>query len=361
MKKTVLYPWHVAAGAKIVEFGGWQMPVQYAGVLAEHEAVRQRAGIFDVSHMGEVFISGPDARAFVNRLVTNDISLLEHGAVAYSVMCDDEGHTIDDLLVYCMGPRSFLLIVNASNAEKDFNWISTRIKGENVQALDRSADYGLIAVQGPLAAGIVAKVAPFPADLKYYHFCLAEWRGTQLLVSRTGYTGEDGVEIMVETARTAELWDALMEAGKDQGLAPAGLAVRDVLRIESGYSLYGHELDETADPISAGLSWVVKMDGHDFIGKPALQNLKPSRKKIAFIMEGKNIPRQGFHLKVDGAECGVVTSGTFSPVLQKPVGIGYISADRGLAPGSRLSVDIRGKEAPASVCKLPFIKPGVLR
>jgi len=358
MEKTVLYQRHVDAGAKMVEFGGWLMPVQYAGVLSEHEAVRKRAGLFDVSHMGEIFVSGPDSARFVNRIVTNDVSKLQTGEIVYSVMCDDEGHTVDDLLVYCMGPQSWLLVVNASNTEKDFNWISSRLGGEQLKALNRSPEFGLLAIQGPKAAAIAAKIVDFPEGLAYYHFHVSEWRGSPLIVSRTGYTGEDGLELMVETGKTADLWDALMAAGKNEGLAPAGLAVRDLLRIEAGYSLYGHELDETTDPLSAGLSWVVKMSGHDFIGKAVLEKLKPARRKIAFTMEGRNIPRQGFTLKVDGREAGVVTSGTFSPVLQKPIGIGYIAIEEGRL-AKHLTVEIRGREIPVALCKLPFIKPGV--
>ncbi len=358
MYKTVLCQRHIDAGAKMVEFGGWLMPVQYSGVLSEHAAVRERAGLFDVSHMGEIFVSGPDSMRFVDRIVTNSVCNMKNGEIVYSVMCDDEGHTVDDLLVYCMGPQSWLLVVNASNAEKDYNWISTRVQGENVKVLNRSPEFGLLAIQGPKSVGIAAKIMDIPQDLKYYHFCVVEWGGSQLIVSRTGYTGEDGLELMVETGKTVELWDALLEAGKDEGIAHAGLAARDLLRIESGYSLYGHELDEKTDPISAGLSWVVKMNGRDFIGKAALEKLKPARKKIAFTLEGKNIPRQGFIIRAGGKEVGAVTSGTFSPVLQKPIGIGYIAIG-GNHTGENLAVEVRGKEIPAAVCKLPFIKPGV--
>ncbi len=360
MQRTPLYDRHVALGARMVGFGGWEMPVQYAGVLAEHEAVRRRAGLFDVSHMGEIFISGPQSMEFVNRIQTNNVSKMAAGQVLYSVMCGDKGSAIDDLLVYCMGPQSWMLIVNASNCEKDHAWIVGHLGGMNATVQNRSADFGLLALQGPKAAGIAAAVLDFPRDLKYYHFALSSFEGAEVIVSRTGYTGEDGVELMVPTAKTAALWDTLMAVGKVEGIAPCGLAARDLLRIEAGYSLYGHELDTDIDPLTAGLRWVVKMD-HEFIGKEALEGLIPARRKIAFTLEGKNIPRQGFGLLAGGAPAGAVTSGTFSPSLQKPIGIGYIAADKGVAPGGTIAVDIRGKQVPAQVCRLPFINPGVFK
>lgn len=360
MKRTVLYGRHVALGAKMVGFGGWEMPVQYSGHLSEHEAVRRRAGIFDVSHMGEIFISGPGSTAFVNRLQTNDISGMGPGQVVYAVMCNESGNALDDLLVYCLGRDSWLLIVNASNADRDYQWMLSRRAGEKVTVQNRSDDFGLIAVQGPRAVAIVRKVVDFPENLRYYHFRLSTFAGAEVIVSRTGYTGEDGVELMVPTEHTAALWDALTLAGKDEGLLPCGLAARDLLRIEAGYSLYGHELDENTDPVTAGLRWVVKM-GHDFVGRDALASLKPSRKKVAFFTEGKNIPRQGYKLFVGDREAGVVTSGTWSPSLQKPVGIGYIFQEKGADTGGRLAVEIRGKLFPAEIGKLPFIKPGVFK
>lgn len=360
MKRTVLYDRHVALGARIVPFGGWDMPVQYAGVLAEHEAVRHRAGLFDVCHMGEVFISGPDSTAFINGIQTNNVSGMAAGQVLYSVMCDEKGNALDDLLVYRLGPQSWLLIVNAGNSDKDYAWMASHTDGARVTVQNRSADFGLLALQGPKAVAIAAAVTAFPQELKYYHFALASFEGVEVIVSRTGYTGEDGVELMAPAEKTAALWDALMAAGKDAGIAPCGLAVRDLLRIEAGYSLYGHELDADIDPLTAGLRWVVKMD-HEFIGKGALEGLIPARKKIAFTLEGKNIPRQGFSLLVDGVPAGTVTSGTFSPSLQKPIGIGYIAADKGVSPGGTIAVDIRGKQVSARVCKLPFINPGVFK
>ena len=360
MKRTPLYGRHVALGARLVSFGGWEMPVQYAGVLAEHEAVRHRAGLFDISHMGEIFISGPDSTGFVNGIQTNNVAGMAAGQILYSVMCDEKGSALDDLLVYRMGPQSWLLIVNAGNCEKDHAWIAAHAGGARVAVQNRSADFGMLALQGPKAVAMAASVMSFSKELKYYHFALAAFEGAEVIVSRTGYTGEDGVELLVPAEKTAALWDALMAAGKDGGIAPCGLAARDLLRIEAGYSLYGHELDADIDPLTAGLRWVVKMD-HDFIGKAALEGVIPARKKVAFTLEGKNIPRQGFPLLVNGVPAGAVTSGTFSPSLQKPVGIGYIAADMGVSPGVTIAVDIRGKQVPALVRKLPFINPGVYK
>ncbi|MBI3794580.1 MAG: glycine cleavage system aminomethyltransferase GcvT [Nitrospinae bacterium] len=353
-KKTVLYDRHVSAGAKIVDFAGWMMPVQYAGVLAEHATVRNNAGVFDVSHMGEVFVTGPEAPAFVDNLVTNDTRGMSDGNILYTVMCDNAGFVIDDLLVYKIGPQKFLLVVNASNTEKDFKWMLSQKGRFNVEVADRSPDLGMLAVQGPKAVAIASKIIAIPKNLKYYNFFTVMRDGNELIVSRTGYTGEDGVEIIAKNDDIVKLWDALFEAGKSEGIAPAGLAARDLLRIEAGYSLYGHELDEKTDPLSAGLSWVVKMEGREFVGKAVLKNFGRDNKRICFAMEGKAVPRQGYKLLTNGKESGFVTSGTFSPVLQKPFGIGYILGEGGNAPlDGSLTVEIRGREIPAKIVKPP--------
>ncbi|MBI3581077.1 MAG: glycine cleavage system aminomethyltransferase GcvT [Nitrospinae bacterium] len=356
-KKTPLYDRHAAAGAKMVDFAGWLMPVQYEGVLAEHSAVRNRAGLFDVSHMGEIFITGEDAEKFVDHIITNDVRRISDGQILYTVMCDDEGRVLDDLMVYRTSAQSFLLVVNASNTEKDFNWVKSRAGGWRAVVADRSADFGMLALQGPRAVAVASKVLTFPETFNHHAFFEAEYEGARAVVSRTGYTGEDGVEIIVENKAVVRLWDALLEAGKEEGVAPTGLAARDLLRIEAGYSLYGHELDENTDPVSAGLSWVVKPEGREFIGKKALQGVKPTRKRISFVAEGRGIPRQGCKLFVDEKEAGAVTSGTFSPSLQKPVGIGYISAEEwSVSKGGRLTVEIRGRRTPVKVYR-PHLKP----
>ena len=362
-KKTALYERHVEAGAKMVEFAGWLMPLQYAGVLKEHAAVRQRAGIFDVSHMGEVLIEGIGAERFVNRLVTTDVSKMKPGQVLYAVICKEDGGLLDDLLVYRFEESRFMLVVNASNAEKDYNWIASHADS-SVEVRDAGGEFALLALQGPNALDILGKLVEVPQPFDYYSFYRTQYGGAELIVSRTGYTGEDGVEIYLKPEKAVSLWDALMDAGG--GLMPTGLAARDLLRIEAGYPLYGHELDEETDPITAGLKWAVKMDKRDFIGKSALIELKPKRKKIGLVMEGRSVPRQDYPIIVDGEKAGGITSGTFSPVLQKPIGIGYISLhkkmEKGrLRPGQKLAVEIRGKEEPAQICRMPFIEPHTAR
>lgn len=363
MKKTVLYQRHLQAGGKMVEFGGWLMPVQYSSVLKEHSAVRKNAGLFDVSHMGEIVISGSGAPDFTNRLVTNDVSSLETGRALYSVMCGENGGILDDLLIYRLDENKFLLVPNASNAEKVFSWITSNKPSVGVTVEDMSRDFALLAIQGPKAVEIFKKIARLPEKFPYYSFCKITLNGADLIVSRTGYTGEDGLEIFAPAEEAVSLWDALMDVGKNEGLLPAGLAVRDLLRIEVGYSLYGHELDESIDPFTAGLSWVVKMNTSDFFGKSALEKLKPSKKKIGVRMEGKGIPRQGYPIIVNNEKAGEVTSGTFSPILQKPIGIGYIALNgndklESLGHGAEIRVEIRGKQVAATVCRMPFIKPG---
>jgi len=359
MKKTPLYERHVEAGAKMAEFAGWMMPILYTGVLKEHAAVRSTAGIFDVSHMGEIVVEGGGAEKFVNRLVTNDVSKLKQGRVLYTLLLKEDGGVLDDLLVYRLAESKFMLVVNASNTEKDFKWISSRAD-DSADVDNVSDDYGLIALQGPKAIEIFNKLTQVPKTLGYYTFFETDFGGAKIIVSRTGYTGEDGLEIYLPTKNTLSLWDALMEAGKDFGLSQAGLAARDLLRIEAGYPLYGHELDEDTDPISAGLKWAVKMDAADFTGKSSLIGLIPAKKKIGIVMEGRSVPRQGYPIIIDGKKSGVITSGTFSPVLQKPIGIGYIFLNKNLEVkrlkrGNKLSVEIRGKEAAGEICRMPFV------
>lgn len=365
MKKTVLYQRHVEAGARMVAFGGWLMPVQYSSVLKEHSAVRKNAGLFDVSHMGEIIISGIGAADFTNRLVTNNVSGLKTGRALYSVMCDENGGILDDLLIYRLDENEFLLVPNASNVEKVLHWINSNKPAGDVTVKDVSGYFTLLALQGPKTVAIFKRIAGLPDKFPYYTFYKTTLGGANLIVSRTGYTGEDGLEIFAPPEKTVWLWDKLMDAGKNEGLLPAGLAARDLLRIEAGYSLYGHELDEDIDPFAAGLSWVVKMNASDFLGKAALGKLKPLKKKIGIRMEGKGIPRQGYPIMVNGKKAGEVTSGTFSPVLQKPIGIGYIALNgngdiKSAGEGVKIHVEIRGKQVAATVCRLPFVKPGTV-
>lgn len=322
MKRTPLYQRHIEAGAKMVEFGGWEMPVQYEGVIKEHNAVRNRAGLFDVSHMGEIAVEGEDARSFVNRVVTNDVSELKDGEIVYSLLLNVNGGTIDDLLIYCTGKDSFLLVVNASNIEKDFDWIAAQKGDENVSVKNISDEYSLIALQGPESAAIIKKVFPDAGNIKYYNFAEIDFMGETVILSRTGYTGEDGFEIYLKQ-NAENLWDKLLTTKGDSASAsPCGLAARDLLRIEAGYPLYGHELNDEIDPATAGLKWAVKKGETLFIGRDGYAGKKPDKKRIGFTMEGRAVPREGYHIFIEGTAVGSVTSGTFSPTLQKPIGIG---------------------------------------
>jgi len=347
----------------MVEFAGWLMPVQYSGVINELNTVRSRAGIFDVSHMGEIEIKGAGANRFVDRITTNDVSNVTEGRVVYALMTNEAGGIIDDLLVYCLSPENFLLVVNASNIEKDFQWISAQAEGEDVLAVNRSDDFALLAVQGPNALSILTEICEIPANLPYYHFTNVPVNGAEAMISRTGYTGEDGFEIYLPPEKAGDVWNLLLDKGKAHGLEPCGLGARDVLRIEAGYPLYGHELNEHIDPITAGLKWAVKKTGADFIGKSCLPAGTLDRKRIGFTIEGRGIPREGYGLVANGREIGEVTSGTFSPSLQKGIGMGYIAKIDGrfLSPGDRLEVKIRGKQVPALVCRLPFVKHRIFK
>ena len=361
MKRTPLYERHIEAGAKMVEFGGWEMPIQYEGVIKEHGAVRNRAGLFDVSHMGEIAVVGPDARAFVDKVVTNDISELKEGEIVYALLLNESGGTIDDLLVYCTGRRtgldSFMLVVNASNIEKDFDWIATQKRDEDVSVKNVSDEYSLIALQGPESEAIIKKIFPDAGAVKYYNFAQADFMGEAATISRTGYTGEDGFEIYLKQ-NAVKLWDKLLATkGGASAPSPCGLAARDLLRIEAGYPLYGHELTDEIDPATAGLKWAVKKGDGTFIGKEGFAGKKPGKKRVGFTMEGRAVPREGYPIFIEGVEAGRVTSGTFSPTLQKPIGIGYIARQKEGFPktGKTVEIEIRGKRFEAALTKMPFI------
>lgn len=365
LKQTPLHDRHVALGARMMPFAGFDMPVQYSGIIDEHLAVRRAAGMFDVSHMGEVFVRGPHAAEFVQHLVTNDVSRLYDGRAMYSVMCRPDGGIIDDLLIHRIHEAEYLLVVNASNVEKDFSWMIQQnpMKAELENASDAIA---LIAVQGPRAFEIVQKVTDLPLqEIKYYHFLKAapgRFLGCSFcILSHTGYTGEPGLEIYCEPERAGAVWDALMEAGAALGLKPAGLGARDTLRIEAGFSLYGNDITESTNPLEAGLGWVVKLEKDDFIGRDALLKIKvdgPQRRLIGFVVEDRGIPRHDYVLQDEaGRDIGVVTSGTQSPMLQQGIGLGYVPNDpRYTEQGARLSMSVRGKPLAISVRKPPFHK-----
>jgi len=358
-KRTPLYEEHLAAGAKLVDFAGWEMPVQYRGVIDEHRLVRTAAGLFDVSHMGQIRIAGAGAEAFVQRLTPNDVSRLAIGRAHYSALLTPEGTFIDDLLVYRMGPSEFMFVVNASNAEGDFAWVAAQEAGADVERSDVSADYALIAVQGPKAVAIVQPLTQVDlATVKYYGFARGDVIGRRAILSRTGYTGEDGFELFVAPEEAASLWRALLEAGAPHGLAPAGLGARDTLRMEAAMPLYGHEIDRTTTPWEAGVDWIVKLDKGPFLGSAALVAAKGrglTRKLVGFEVSGRGIARQGHKVVAGGSEVGYVTSGTFSPTLEKALGMAYVPVDLAV-PGGPITIDVRGKELPARIVPLPFYK-----
>ncbi len=353
--RTPLYPAHLEASARMVEFAGWDMPVQYQGILEEHAAVRERVGIFDVSHMGEVLIEGPRALEETQRLITNDLSKCADGQAQYSALLNERGGVIDDIIVYRFSPTRLFICVNASGREKDFEWMKAHV-GSGAEVSQRSDDWAQIAVQGPLAAGIVdALCEPKVIDLAYYHFREAAVAGIDgCIVARTGYTGEDGFEIFCPPARAKQLWDTLRE----KGAVPCGLGARDSLRLEVAYRLYGNDMDEEHTPLEAGLGWIVKLDKPGgFIGSEALKQQKAEglkRKLVGFKLTGKGIARHGYPVLSRSAKVGEVTSGTMSPVLKEPIGLAWVPAALS-KEGTAFDVEIRGKPVAATVVKTPFI------
>jgi len=355
LKRTPLFDVHVKAGARMVPFGGWEMPVQYAGIIEEHRAVRRAVGLFDISHMGEFEVEGPDAVAAVQRLTTNDAAPLALGQVQYSLFCYPDGGIVDDLTLYRLAPERLMLTVNAANIDKDWAWVTEH--GRAARWRNASAETGLLAVQGPRAESLVQRLADTDVTaLRYYHFGRGAVAGVPVLISRTGYTGEDGFELYVPAERAERLWHALMDAGQADGIQPIGLGARDTLRLEMKFALYGNDIDQTTNPLEAGLGWVVKPAKGDFIGREAIEAARArgiGRKLVGFEMQDRAVPRHGYRLLAAGAEVGQVTSGSFAPSLERTIGMGYVRADRS-AVGSELDVEIRGQAHPARVVKTPF-------
>jgi aminomethyltransferase len=363
LRRTPLFDEHRALGARLVPFAGFEMPVQYAGILAEHQAVRQRAGLFDVSHMGEVEIRGTGALDLVQRLTTNDASRLDIGQAQYTAFLNERGGVIDDCIVYRF-PDHYMIVVNASNQEKDLAWIRQHAADFDAVIVDRSEDTGLIALQGPAAQQVLAGETDAALDdVAYYHFTQATVAGVPAVVSRTGYTGEDGFELYLPADGTAAVWRALLAAGADAGVVPAGLGARDSLRLEVGYALHGSDIDEQHTPLEAGLGWIVKLDKGDFIGRDVLVRQKEDgvrRRLVGFTMKERAIPRHGYELQHAGNAVGVVTSGGHSPSLEKGLGLGYAEAAHARA-GTALDVVIRGRPQPAEVVRPPFYRQGSVR
>jgi aminomethyltransferase len=354
-QRTPLYDVHVRAGARIVEFAGWEMPVQYRGILAEHEAVRERVGLFDVSHMGEVVFRGPKAFETLQRLFTNDLAKTVDGQAQYGCLCRDDGGIVDDVVVYRRGADDLLVCVNAGNRSKDFEWL--RDHGASADVRNESDAWAQLALQGPRAPDTLQKLTSVRLSaVGTYRFTTGEVAGVSCLVARTGYTGEDGFELFCASDQGPRLWDALMGAGQAEGIQPCGLGARDSLRLEMAYRLYGSDMDDASSPLEAGLSWVVKLDKGEFIGRDALRKQKEaglSRKLVGFTLTEPGIPRHGYAVLQDGKPVGTVTSGTKSPSLGTSIGLAYVPP--GLAAeGSTFAVDVRGRPVAAKVVKTPF-------
>ena len=361
VKKTAFNQIHKKLGAKIVEFAGYEMPIQYSGIIDEHMAVRNSAGLFDVSHMGEFEIRGVDALKIVQNVTTNDASKLYNGKVQYSAMCYPDGGIVDDLLVYCFDDH-FMFVVNAANLAKDFEWINSQKGSLRTDIINKSDETSLLALQGPNSAKILQKIVSIDlGKMEYYTFAKGKISGVDAVISRTGYTGELGFEIYFNASPSLAdtVWNSIMDAGKEFSIKPIGLGARDTLRLEYGFCLYGNDIDKTTNPLEAGLGWITKLDKGDFIGRDVLLKVKKEglkRKLVGFtINEDKAFPRHGYEIKSNGKCIGHVTSGTFSPVLQKGIGMGYVNLPYD-EPGTKIYIDIRKKEIEAQVVKFPFIK-----
>ena len=352
--RTPLYAWHAAHGARLVEFGGWDMPVQYAGIVEEHTAVRTAAGLFDVSHMGRLSFGGPDALDLIQHVYTNNAATMKDGQVRYGLVCNENGGIRDDILVY-RWPQSWAMVVNASNRMKIVEWIAAHKGSRNVQIDDQTEATCMIAVQGPKALSMCKGLTEADAaKLGYYHAVHTLYRGNKCLVSRTGYTGEDGIEIIAPAILAVTLWEELVQRGGK----PCGLGARDTLRLEAAMPLYGHELNEDVDPLQAGLSWAVKLDKGDFLGRAALlkrQEDATRRVRIGLELAGKRPAREGAVVQAAGKAVGVVTSGTFVPTLNKAIAMTYLDPAWS-AVGLEVTIDVRGKGESARVVPLPFYK-----
>lgn len=360
-KKTPLYDRHVAAGGNVVDYAGWMLPVEYAGLKTEHEAVRTNVGLFDVSHMGEITVQGPEAQKFVNYLFTNDLTKLEDHACMYGMFCKEDGGAVDDVIVYRKGENDYYLVVNASNADKDFAWMQQHMGNFDVEVKNISDQVGQVAIQGPKAQEVLQKLTDTDLQtISYYTFndqVMVDGKPT--MVSRTGYTGEDGFEIYASAEDIGEIWDAIMEAGKDIGIQPCGLGCRDTLRFEASMPLYGNEVSEEINPLEAGLKFAVKLDKEaDFIGKEALNKIWADglkRKVVGFELLGKGIPRSGYEVVKGDEVIGVVTTGYLAPTVGKAIGNALIAIDH-TALGSEIEIQIRNKRVPAVVISKKFLK-----
>ncbi|KIL75282.1 glycine cleavage system aminomethyltransferase GcvT [Pseudobacillus badius] len=360
LKRTPLFELYQLHGAKTIDFGGWELPVQFSSIKEEHEAVRTRAGLFDVSHMGEIVVKGKESLSFLQKVMTNDLSKLQPNQAIYTIMCNEKGGSVDDLLVYMLAEQDYLLVVNAANTDKDFAWLKEH-QTENVHIENVSTDWAQLAIQGPAAEEILQKLVEDVnlSEIKPFKFRQhVQMNGAAALVSRTGYTGEDGFEIYSRSEEAPKLWKDLLEAGKEEGLLPCGLGARDTLRFEANLALYGQELAEDISPIEAGLGFAVKLNKGEFIGSEVLKEQKehgPQRKLIGLEMIDRGIPRHGYPVFSGEELVGHITTGTQSPTLKKNIGLALVKAEWAV-PDQELSVEIRGKKLAAKTVKPPFYK-----
>lgn len=359
MKTTPLHDVHVAAGARMVDFGGWHMPVQYTGVIDEHNAVRARAGLFDVSHMGEARVRGPQALDYLQQLTCNNVARLKPGRVHYNGLMLPNGAFVDDLLIYMMAEGEYLLVINAANTPKDLEWFEQHVVGFDVEVTDESAAWGQIALQGPNAERILDGLVTVElSDLRYYAFVETEVDGVRSIVSRTGYTGEDGFEIYAPASATQQLWSSMMDAGAPHGVVPIGLGARDTLRLEAKMALYGNEIDDSTTALEADLGWIVKFGKGEFIGRDALALQAQegiARKLVGFEMRGRAVARHGYRALKEGQEVGRVTSGSYAPFLKKNIGLAYLPRDL-WEVGTEFEVEIRRRQEAAVVVSTPFYR-----
>lgn len=373
MKRTPFYEFHKNAGAKIVPFAGYEMPVLYAGIMEEHNAVRNAVGVFDVSHMGEFYAKGIHALSFLQSITVNDVSKLTPGKAQYSAMCFDDGGIVDDLLIYMLAENSYMIVVNASNIEKDWEWMKKHCPPD-VTFENKSDETALLAIQGPKSLATMSRfldsvstgllkteqklTSANLSTIPYYNFVQGSVAGIEMIISRTGYTGELGFEIYFNIAHAEKIWNAIFDAGKEFGITPIGLGARDTLRLEMGYCLYGNDIDQTTNPIEANLGWITKLNKGEFVAKSILEKTKsdgPKRKLVGMLLSDKAVPRHGYPLVVNGATVGVVTSGTFSPSLEKGIAMGYVNVPH-TEVGSKIAIDVRGKMVEATIVALPFLK-----
>lgn len=363
IKQTPLNSLHRQLGGKMVDFGGWDMPVNYtAGMIAEHLRTRTHAGLFDVSHMGEIHVDGKDAISFVNRICSNDVTKLIDGQAHYSALTREEGTVVDDLLVYRFAEDRLLLVVNAGTTDKDWEWITSQKKDEDVELRNASAEYCQLALQGPDAISILQKLTHTPLDdIKYYHFKEGIVDGVQSIISRTGYTGEDGFEVYADAGKAEQLWNKMLETGNygtDTGVLPCGLGARNTLRLEAGMSLYGHEISDDINLYEANLGWICKLQKGDFKGRDALAKIKEEgikRKLVGFEMIDRGIGRDGYDVYVDGQKVGIVTSGSPAPYLQKNIGLAFVPTEHAVID-REIEIEIRGKLVKAKIVPVPFYK-----